>query len=80
MRQEVRFIMLTLLLNKKEVQNLIDMPCSNYCCENAFKEWTEGQSDMPPKIYLKVKDGDFRAMPAALPGAAGISGSVSYRE
>jgi alanine dehydrogenase len=72
MRQEVRFTMLTLLLNKKEVQNLIDMRAVIAVVETAFKEWTEGKGDMPSKIYLKVKDGDFRAMPAALPGAAGM--------
>jgi alanine dehydrogenase len=27
---------------------------------------------MPSKVYLTVKDGDFRAMPASLPGAAGM--------
>ena len=40
--------------------------------ETAFKQWTEGKGEMPSKLYLKVKDGDFRAMPAALPGAAGM--------
>jgi alanine dehydrogenase len=27
---------------------------------------------MPPKVYLAVEHGDFRAMPAALPGCAGV--------
>jgi alanine dehydrogenase len=40
--------------------------------EQAFKELTEGKGAMPSKVYLTVKDGDFRAMPAALPGAAGM--------
>ena len=40
--------------------------------ETAFRDWTEGKGEMPSKVYLKVKDGDFRAMPAALPGAAGM--------
>jgi alanine dehydrogenase len=40
--------------------------------EKAFKELTEGKGAMPSKVYLTLKDGDFRAMPAALPGAAGM--------
>jgi alanine dehydrogenase len=62
----------TLLLNKKEVQNLIDMREVITVVETAFRDWTEGKGEMPSKVYLKVKDGDFRAMPAALPGAAGM--------
>jgi ornithine cyclodeaminase/alanine dehydrogenase-like protein (mu-crystallin family) len=27
---------------------------------------------MPPKSYLSMEKGDFRAVPAALPGAAGV--------
>jgi alanine dehydrogenase len=62
----------TLLVNKKEVQNLIDMREVITVVETAFRDWTEGKGEMPSKVYLKVKDGDFRAMPAALPGAAGM--------
>jgi alanine dehydrogenase len=32
----------------------------------------EGKGKMPPKVYLAVEQGDFRAMPAALPGCAGV--------
>jgi alanine dehydrogenase len=62
----------TLLLNKKDVQNLIAMEEVIPVVEKAFKELTEGKGAMPSKVYLTVKDGDFRAMPAALPGAAGM--------
>ena len=62
----------TLLLNKKDVQNLIAMDEVIPVVEKAFKELTEGKGAMPSKVYLTVKDGDFRAMPAALPGAAGM--------
>ena len=62
----------TLLINKKEVQNLIRMSEVIAVVETAFKDWANGQGDMPSKVYLKVKDGDFRAMPAALPGVAGL--------
>jgi len=32
----------------------------------------EGKGKMPAKVYLAVEQGDFRAMPAALPGCAGV--------
>jgi alanine dehydrogenase len=62
----------TLLLNKKEVLQLIDMKDVLAVVEKAFIDFTEGRGEMPSKVYLTIKDGDFRAMPAALPGAAGM--------
>jgi alanine dehydrogenase len=62
----------TLLLSKKDVQNLVNIREVITVVEAAFKEWTEGKGVMPSKLYLTVKDGDFRAMPAFLPGAAGM--------
>ncbi len=32
----------------------------------------EGRGKMPAKTYLSLEHGDFRAMPAALPGSAGV--------
>lgn len=32
----------------------------------------QGKTDMPPKSYLLVEGGDFRAMPALVPGAVGV--------
>ncbi len=40
--------------------------------EQAFKLWGQGKGSMPPKAYLTVENGDFRAMPASLPGSAGM--------
>jgi alanine dehydrogenase len=40
--------------------------------EQAFRDWADDKAAMPPKAYLLVEDGDFRAMPAAIPGAAGV--------
>jgi alanine dehydrogenase len=40
--------------------------------EEAFKMCGEGKGKMPAKVYLSVEQGDFRAMPAALPGCAGM--------
>jgi len=40
--------------------------------EEAFRLCGEGKGKMPAKVYLAVERGDFRAMPAALPGCAGV--------
>ncbi len=40
--------------------------------EDAFKELAEGRAAMPPKAYVVLGEGDFRAMPSVLPGAAGL--------
>ena len=40
--------------------------------EEAFKMYGEGKGNMPTKTYLSLEHGDFRAMPAALPGCAGL--------
>ena len=40
--------------------------------EEAFRMCGEGKGRMPAKVYLSVEQGDFRAMPAALPGCAGV--------
>ena len=42
--------------------------------ERAFRAHGRGESLMPPKVYLSLPkyDGDFRAMPAYLDGAAGV--------
>ena len=40
--------------------------------EDAFKELMAGSAIMPPKTYVLLKDGDFRAMPSVISGAAGL--------
>jgi len=62
----------TLLLTRKEIDGLLSMKDTIAAVEQAFIDWADGKGSMPPKAYLQVKDGDFRAMPAALPGAAGM--------
>jgi len=64
--------MSTLMLNKRDVRNLLTINEVVDVVERGFRDYTEGKGEMPPKVYLTVKDGDFRAMPAALPGAAGM--------
>jgi alanine dehydrogenase len=64
--------MSTLVLDKKTVDSMLSMSATITATERAFREWTEGKGTMPAKAYLTLKEGDFRAMPAALPGGAGV--------
>lgn len=64
--------MSTLLLDKQAVNSLLDMKEVLTVVEQAFRTWGEGRGNMPPKAYLTVENGDFRAMPASLPGHAGM--------
>ena len=40
--------------------------------EEAFRMCGEGGGKMPAKTYLSLEHADFRAMPTALPGSAGV--------
>lgn len=62
----------TLILDRNIVSSLLNMPDVLDSVEGAFRDWGEGRGNMPPKAYLTVEKGDFRAMPAALPGCAGM--------
>jgi len=62
----------TLVLDAKAVRELLDISEVIAAVEDAFRALGQGRAAMPPKSYLAVPDGDFRAMPAALPGAAGL--------
>jgi len=64
--------MLTLFLNQKAIQDLLKMPEVITVVEQAFRDWAQGKGSMPAKAYLLLEQGDFRAMPAALPEAAGV--------
>ncbi|MBN1368647.1 MAG: ornithine cyclodeaminase family protein [Dehalococcoidaceae bacterium] len=64
--------MATLILARSDVINLIDMGSVIQSVEGAFRDLYNGLAQMPAKVYIAVEKGDFRAMPAALPGAAGI--------
>ncbi len=64
--------MSTLLLGRKDVRGLLNMAAVMKAVEQAFREWTEGEAYMPAKAYLVSDQGDFRAMPVALQGAAGM--------
>ncbi|MDH4067749.1 MAG: ornithine cyclodeaminase family protein [Dehalococcoidia bacterium] len=62
----------TLLLDRNAVKNLMTMGDVIKAVEEAFRLCGEGKGRMPAKVYLSVEHGDFRAMPAALPGCAGV--------
>jgi len=66
--------MSTLLLTATEVANLSDAAMAVDATHAAFEAFGQHQAIMPPKVYLEFPDhdGDFRAMPAAMQGAAGI--------
>jgi len=64
--------MLTLLLSTKAVRDLLNMSDVIKVVEQAFRDWGQGKGKMPAKAYLVLDQGDFRAMPAALPGVVGI--------
>ena len=62
----------TLLLDRNAIKTLIKMSDVINVVEEAFKMCGEGRGKMPSKTYLSLEHGDFRAMPAALPGCAGL--------
>ncbi|MDP3787549.1 MAG: ornithine cyclodeaminase family protein, partial [Candidatus Omnitrophota bacterium] len=56
----------TLILDKKDVAESVDIESAIKAVEGVFKEYGFGRTQMPPKIYLHMDkyNGDFRAMPA----------------
>jgi len=64
--------MSTMLLTRSRVESLLDIKEVIAAVENAFRELAEGGASMPPKAYVVLDKGDFRAMPSVLPGAAGL--------
>ncbi len=62
----------TLFLSKSQVLPLLDMKEVVNVVEDAFRLNAHGKITMPSKSYLILEKGDFRAMPAAIPGAAGV--------
>jgi len=62
----------TFLINRNVAKDLLNMPDVIRVVEDVFRAWAQDRGNMPAKAYLVVEKGDFRAMPAALPGAAGM--------
>jgi alanine dehydrogenase len=70
--------MSTLLLSQKDVRGLLSMSAVIAAVESALREYAMGRARMPHKVYLDTDCGDFRAMPAALAGAAGMKWVCAY--
>jgi ornithine cyclodeaminase/alanine dehydrogenase len=66
--------MKTLLLVRKDLEKILTMELAIPAVEAAFAAHGRGEALMPPKLYLPLEKfgGDFRAMPSALEGAAGV--------
>jgi alanine dehydrogenase len=64
--------MSTLLLRASDVIKLLDMPAVIEAVERAFEDLGNGQAQMPPKSFLVLDRGDFRAMAASIPEAVAM--------
>lgn len=64
----------TLILTQTDVRALITMEPVVEAVESAFLAHGQGQVQMPSKVYIDLPElnGDFRAMPAHMAGAAGV--------
>ncbi|MBI2861066.1 MAG: ornithine cyclodeaminase family protein [Chloroflexi bacterium] len=62
----------TLFLSGSNIKGLLDMSEVIGAVEEAFRESSREEVQMPAKSYLTLERGDFRAMPASVPGAAGV--------
>jgi len=64
--------MSTLLLSRNDVAGLLKMEEVSGVLEQTFRDHAAGRARMVPKVYLQLEKGDFRAMPGAIQGAAGV--------
>lgn len=53
---------MSLVLTGSEVMQVLDMDLALAAAEDAFRAYGEGRVNMPPKSYLTLAHGDFRAM------------------
>ena len=62
------------VLTQRDVARLADVPTTIRVVRQAFIAMARGRTIMPPKVYLRLPRGDFRAMPAYLaqPASCGI--------
>ena len=70
--------MSTFLLSQKDIRDLLSMSAVIAAVEQALRDYAAGRARMPHKVYLDTENGDFRAMPASLPGAAGMKWVCAY--
>jgi alanine dehydrogenase len=57
---------MSLILTGAEILQILDMDLALEAAEIAFRAYGEGRVNMPPKSYLQLAKGDFRAMYGAL--------------
>lgn len=62
---------MSLLLTEDEIRSVLDTGNSVQAVEAAFKAYGEGRINMPPKAYLDLPAGDFRAMYGGIKGFNG---------
>jgi alanine dehydrogenase len=64
----------TRLLTRSDVARLVDMAAVMDAVEGALRAHARGETQMPVKVYLAFPEaeGDLRAMPASVGGAAGV--------
>lgn len=53
---------MSLILTGSQVMQVLDMDLALAAMEDAFRAYGEGRVNMPPKAYLTLAHGDFRAM------------------
>ena len=53
---------MSLILTGSQVMQVLDMDLALIAVEEAFRAYGEGRVNMPPKAYLTLAQGDFRAM------------------
>ena len=65
-----------IILNNDQISEILTIPDCIEIIENLFQEYYDhehcGLIQMPPKVYLDIPNGDFRAMPALVKNTAGI--------
>jgi len=64
------------ILNNDQISEILTIPDCIEIIENLFQEYYDHENcdliQMPPKVYLDIPNGDFRAMPALVKNTAGI--------
>lgn len=59
--------MLTYIIKRSQIERLLNMNDYISIVKKAFKLYGEGQTQMPPKVYLLFDRGDLRCMPVYIP-------------
>jgi len=76
--------MKTLILTRHDVEKILTPTVANQTVEKAFRAYSLGCTQMPPKSYLYFPKGDLRSMPAYISGEgfniAGSNASLFIRK